>query len=114
VPYPPYSAGNLRRALVVSNPTRGLPSETEEDPSMRALLAATGALALVAIAAPPASAGGREFSIGPGGVHVYRHHHDRYGYGADCRELREACLRKDELGEGGRGNCRRYREVCGG
>ena len=36
------------------------------------------------------------------------------GYGADCRELRQACLHKEELGEQGQGNCRRYREVCQG
>lgn len=29
-----------------------------------------------------------------------------------CAELRRACLFKDELGETGQGNCRRYREVC--
>jgi hypothetical protein len=81
---------------------------------MRALMVAASALALVAITAPPASAGGPEFSIGPGGVQVYpRHHHRGYGYGADCRNLREACLKKEELGEEGRGNCRRYGEICG-
>jgi hypothetical protein len=31
-----------------------------------------------------------------------------------CRELRMACEHKDELGERGQGNCRRYREECGG
>ncbi|WP_424360320.1 hypothetical protein [Methylocystis parvus] len=36
----------------------------------------------------------------------------RWGSGADCRELRRACLNKEELGEVGRGNCRRYREMC--
>jgi hypothetical protein len=57
--------------------------------------------------------------IGPGGVYVgprYRHYDDgyrqeRYG-GARCRELRQACLHKEELGEQGMGNCRRYRELC--
>src|SRR3712207_644024 len=34
--------------------------------------------------------------------------------GIDCRELRRACLFRDELGERGRGNCRRYRELCEG
>ena len=32
----------------------------------------------------------------------------------DCRELRQACLMKGSLGEKGEGNCRRYRERCGG
>jgi hypothetical protein len=42
-----------------------------------------------------------------------------YGYqrgthdgGGQCRELRQACLHKEELGEQGMGNCRRYRELC--
>jgi hypothetical protein len=37
----------------------------------------------------------------------------RWGYGPDCRELRRACLYKEDLGEVGRGNCRRYRALCG-
>lgn len=36
----------------------------------------------------------------------------RWGYGPDCRELRRACLFKEELGETGRGNCQRYRSLC--
>jgi hypothetical protein len=35
-----------------------------------------------------------------------------WGYGADCRELRRACLFKEDLGEVGRGNCQRYRSLC--
>jgi hypothetical protein len=31
-----------------------------------------------------------------------------------CGELRAACLNKDELGEQGEGNCRRYRATCRG
>jgi len=31
-----------------------------------------------------------------------------------CRTLRQACLMKDSLGEQGQGNCRRFRERCGG
>jgi hypothetical protein len=62
-----------------------------------------------------------DFEVGPGGVYVgprYRHYDDgnyrgdRYGGGARCRELRQACLHKEELGEQGMGNCRRYRELC--
>jgi hypothetical protein len=59
--------------------------------------------------------------IGPGGVYVGPRYHrdyddgyhrgDRYG-GGRCGELRQACLRKEELGEQERGNCRRYREIC--
>ena len=32
--------------------------------------------------------------------------------GGRCRELRQACLHKEELGEAGMGNCRTYREFC--
>ena len=31
-----------------------------------------------------------------------------------CESLRRACANKRELGEMGEGNCRRYREECGG
>jgi hypothetical protein len=31
-----------------------------------------------------------------------------------CERLRRACVYKDERGERGEGNCRRYREECGG
>jgi hypothetical protein len=30
-----------------------------------------------------------------------------------CRRLRRACRFKDERGERGEGNCRRYRRICG-
>jgi hypothetical protein len=71
------------------------------------------ALAIVAAAAlfssVPASSQGIE--IGPGGVHIDRDR-DRDGLQGDCEELRRACLHKDELGEEGEGNCRRFRETC--
>jgi hypothetical protein len=35
-------------------------------------------------------------------------------YGGYCERLRERCKYKYELGEAGDGNCRRYREECGG
>ena len=39
--------------------------------------------------------------------------HDDYAYGGgECGQLRQACLHKEELGEEGMGNCRRYRELC--
>jgi hypothetical protein len=34
----------------------------------------------------------------------------RSAYGGQCRELRQACLHKEELGEEGLGNCQRYRQ----
>lgn len=71
--------------------------------------------------------------LGPGGVWLdpgYHHGQGSYGYHGHgtygghrahggqefrgrCRELRQACLRKEELGEEGMGNCRRYRQTCG-
>ena len=68
----------------------------------------TRALILIGLlmAALPVQA--QTFEIGPGGVKVYPRG------GGDCRELRAACLHKDEMGETGMGNCRRYREMCTG
>ena len=39
------------------------------------------------------------------------HHH---GYWRYCERLRRACEFKEERGEVGMGNCRRYKEECGG
>jgi hypothetical protein len=68
------------------------------------------ALAIVAAAAlfSPVPASSQGIEIGPGGVHIDG---DRARQG-DCEQLRLACLHKDELGEEGEGNCRRYRETC--
>jgi hypothetical protein len=69
------------------------------------------ALAIVAAAAlcPPVPAFSQGIEIGPGGVHIDR---GRAREDRDCEELRRACLHKEELGEEGEGNCRRYRERC--
>ncbi len=72
------------------------------------LLALIGA-ALISIPAPTFAQG---IEFGPGGVRVDRGYHRHYGYGGNCRELRKACLNKDELGETGQGNCARYRRLC--
>jgi hypothetical protein len=72
------------------------------------------ALAIAAAAALffPVSAFSQGIEIGPGGVHIGRDR-DREGYRRqECEELRSACLHKEELGEEGEGNCRRYRETC--
>jgi hypothetical protein len=37
---------------------------------------------------------------------------DEYAYRGECRELRQACIHREELGEEGMGNCHRYRELC--
>jgi hypothetical protein len=68
------------------------------------------ARAIVAAAAlfSPFPASSQGIEIGPGGVHIDG---DRARRG-DCEQLRLACLHKEELGEEGEGNCRRYRETC--
>ena len=63
-------------------------------------------LVLIALLMAPLPAIGQTFEIGPGGVQVYPRG------GGDCRALRAACMHKEELGELGQGNCRRYREMC--
>ena len=59
----------------------------------------------------PVSSSSQGIEIGPGGVHIDQGG-DREGLRGDCEELRRACLHKDELGEEGEGNCRRFRETC--
>ena len=81
---------------------------------MRAYALAIAAAALFAF---PASAFSQDIELGPGGVRIepgYHHgyYYGRSAYGGKCRELRRACLHKEELGEEGQGNCRRYRETC--
>ena len=62
-------------------------------------------------------AAAQNVEIGPGGVRVnpgnHRYYEGRSAYNSRCRELRQACLHKGELGEQGEGNCRHYRETCG-
>jgi hypothetical protein len=38
----------------------------------------------------------------------------QYRGGGYCERLRRACMYKEERGEVGEGNCRRYRQECGG
>ena len=38
----------------------------------------------------------------------------QYGNGHYCERLRRACVYKEQRGEVGEGNCRRYRAECGG
>jgi hypothetical protein len=74
------------------------------------------AACLVTSVALPAAAVPAEYGPETGVSQInYRTYHregGRWGYGVDCRELRRSCLYKDELGETGRGNCARYREMC--
>lgn len=73
-------------------------------------------MGLLLVTAPAMAQG---LQIGPGGVEVtprgygQGYGYDHYGYGhVDCHELRLACLHKEDLGEQGRGNCQRYRQLC--
>lgn len=79
--------------------------QTAREENMRTFALALAAATLFTLAAP---ASARDYDNYGG----YHHRWGRYGYGADCRELRRACLYKQELGEVGRGNCERYRRLC--
>ena len=61
-----------------------------------------------AVAAPlgtgTGAVGGLENSVAP----------VQYSGGRYCERLRRACIYREERGERGEGNCRRYREECGG
>jgi len=63
-----------------------------------------------AFLAVPAVVSSQGVEIGPRGVEI--HPSQGRSVAPDCAELRRACLSKDELGDQGEGNCRRYREVC--
>ena len=79
---------------------------------------AAAAIAAATLFAVPTSAFSQGIEFGPGGVRIepgyHSLYHGRSAYGGECRELRRACIHKEELGEEGMGNCRRYREVCRG
>jgi hypothetical protein len=70
----------------------------------------TRTLILIGLLMAPLAVQAQTFEFGPGGLRVNPYGGDR----VDCRELRAACMHKEELGEAGRGNCRRYRELCTG
>ena len=71
------------------------------------------AMVSASVFALPTSALSQAVEFGADGVRIYPYHR-HYEYRGECRELRQACLNKGELGEQGQGNCRRYREVCQG
>jgi hypothetical protein len=70
------------------------------------------AIAAAALFAFPTSTFSQNIEIGPGGVHIGGGGDRDGSRQQDCEELRRACEHKDELGEQGEGNCRRYRETC--
>ena len=53
-------------------------------------------------------AGGDIGIVAAGGVAL-----QQVQFGGYCARLRRACEYKDERGESGQGNCRRYRQECG-
>lgn len=79
---------------------------------IRATMVALAALSIPAVLPNPAAAQG--ISIGPGGVRIDdgRDYRDGRRQARVCRELRYACRHKEELGEEGMGNCRRYHRMC--
>jgi hypothetical protein len=68
----------------------------------------TRTLILITLLMAPFAVQAQTLEFGSGGLRVTPHG------GGDCRELRAACMHKEELGETGRGNCQRYRELCTG
>ena len=80
---------------------------------MRTYVLAAVTAALVVL---PNLAFSQAIDVGPGGIRVepgYPHHRLYNRSEGRCWELRQACLHKEDLGEQGMGNCRRYRETCG-
>ncbi len=72
------------------------------------------ALATAGLLATSGTAFAQSIEIGPRGVQVdpYPSYRGRSAARYDCDELRRSCLYKQELGEEGSGNCRRYRRYC--
>ncbi|MBV8103919.1 MAG: hypothetical protein JO223_04705 [Hyphomicrobiales bacterium] len=68
----------------------------------------TRTLILIGLLMAPIPVQAQAVEFGPGGFRVVPQG------GVDCRELRLACMHKEDLGQAGMGNCRRYRELCTG
>jgi hypothetical protein len=66
----------------------------------------TRTLMLIGLLMAPLPLQAQTFEFGPGGLRVHPQG------GGECRQLRYACIHKEELGEVGMGNCQRYRELC--
>lgn len=90
---------------------RDLPTAEKMEQRMRQALFAI-AMAVIGFLAIPASAapvsGGDVRSATP--VQGLLEHVQSGRY---CARLRRACMHKEERGEVGEGNCRRYRQECG-
>ena len=83
------------------------PNSFWEDHAMRPLALALSTAALLTF---PMSAFAQAIEVSPRGIEV--EHEGRSVAPPECRELRKACLNKEELGEQGQGNCERYRKIC--
>jgi hypothetical protein len=68
-----------------------------------------GLASVSSVAAAPVDAGVREAGRVARGVE-----HVQYWGGGYCERLRRACVYKEQRGEVGEGNCRRYHSECGG
>ena len=66
-----------------------------------------GLMGLSVVSAGPFTGGVRD-ATALEGVVEHAQYESRY-----CRRLRRACEFKDERGQTGEGNCRRYRQECG-
>jgi hypothetical protein len=73
---------------------------------MRTYILAIATAALFAIPTAAVSESGHHRNY-----NRYEGLYDRYESGR-CRELRGVCVHKEEPGEQGMGNCRRFRELC--
>lgn len=81
---------------------------------MRTILCAIVLVAGLGLAGVPGAVAAPVGGIRDGGVLETVVDHVQYGRGRYCERLRRACVYKEERGEVGEGNCRRYRAECGG
>jgi hypothetical protein len=81
-----------------------------ENERMRSILAGLTVAAALGVTALPTSASPfGAAKVDRLGMAVEQVQYDRTRY---CERLRRACRFKDERGESGEGNCRRYRREC--
>jgi hypothetical protein len=73
------------------------------------LVAGFGLAGVATATAAPVDSGARSGDVLESIVEKVHYRRGRY-----CERLRRACVYKEERGEVGEGNCRRYRSECGG
>jgi hypothetical protein len=83
---------------------------------MRSIIAAAALAAGLGLATLPGAVAAPGGLVAGDATGVLESVVDRVQYwrGGYCERLRRACEYKDERGEWGQGNCRRYREECTG